>query len=126
MTTPTVEYDPFERGVELFNQRRYFEAHDAWEEMWLTAEDLVKKRFLQGLIMAAGAFLHYKKRNCAGASALLSRSLELLVSIGSGQQGIRLADFVASLAALREEFHSCSFNVSLNDLPRIHLREVVH
>jgi len=119
------EHDAFERGVDLFNQSRYFEAHEAWEGIWLTAGDPAEKRFFQGLIMAAGAFLHYQKRECAGASTLLLRSIELLESMGSGHRELRLPDFIAALRALRDDFSSCSFSVPMNDLPRIHRSEVV-
>ncbi len=56
-----------ERGIELFNEGRFFEAHEAWEILWLNAEEPEDKQFLQGLIMAAGAFIHYAKRECAGS-----------------------------------------------------------
>src|SRR4029077_3069306 len=43
-----------ERGRALFNDRRFFEAHEAWEEAWLREEgDL--RMLLQGLIQIAAA-----------------------------------------------------------------------
>jgi hypothetical protein len=47
--------DPVARGVELFNRGLYWEAHEAWEELWLELED-EPKLFLQGLIQLAAAY----------------------------------------------------------------------
>jgi len=47
--------DPLERGVGLFNRGLYWEAHEAWEQLWLELED-EPKLFLQGLIQLAAAY----------------------------------------------------------------------
>ena len=39
----------FDRGVAHFNARRFYEAHEDWEELWHEAEG-DEKRWLQGLI----------------------------------------------------------------------------
>src|SRR5438552_13723799 len=43
------------RGAELFNRGLYWEAHEAWEELWLELED-EPKLFVQGLIQLAAAY----------------------------------------------------------------------
>jgi len=43
------------RGAALFNQGLYWEAHEAWEELWLELED-EPKLFVQGLIQVAAAY----------------------------------------------------------------------
>jgi hypothetical protein len=48
----------FERGLAHFNARRFFEAHEVWEEIWLV-ENEPEKTFLQGIIQIAAAFHHY-------------------------------------------------------------------
>ena len=47
--------DPLSRGAELFNRGLYWEAHEAWEELWLELED-EPKLFVQGLIQLAAAY----------------------------------------------------------------------
>ena len=42
-------------GIALFNQGRFWEAHEAWEDAWL-AEEGPTKLFLQGLIQLTAAF----------------------------------------------------------------------
>jgi len=61
------ELDPRYTGFFLcFNQQRYYEAHDVWEDLWL--RDLASRpagnyRFFKGLIQIAGAFVHLQKQH---------------------------------------------------------------
>jgi DUF309 family protein family protein len=120
----TLEYEPtyeedLERGIALFNEGKFFEAHEAWEILWLNAEDPQDKQFLQGLIMAAGAFIHYSKKECAGAATLLERSRKALESGLNIHPEIRVSDFIKALDALRDTFNRCLFDVPTDHLPRI-------
>jgi predicted metal-dependent hydrolase len=44
----------FREGIELFNQGRFFESHEAWEEIWRSTTPEPKDLF-QGLIQVAAA-----------------------------------------------------------------------
>jgi Domain of unknown function (DUF309) len=44
-----------------WNERRYYEAHDVLEQLWLKT-DSGEASFFKGLIQAAGAFVHLQKR----------------------------------------------------------------
>ena len=45
-------------GVDLYNQGYYWEAHEAWEDLWRQVEtDTRPRRFLQGLIQCTAAAL---------------------------------------------------------------------
>ncbi|MBA2340075.1 MAG: DUF309 domain-containing protein, partial [Pyrinomonadaceae bacterium] len=43
-------------GIALFNSRRFYEAHDAWESLWLREPDARRKLLLQALIQSAITF----------------------------------------------------------------------
>ena len=60
-------YDPrFLKGIELFNQREFFECHDELEEVW--TETIGPERdFYQGLIHAAVCLFHFEGENLGGA-----------------------------------------------------------
>ncbi|MDQ2868737.1 MAG: DUF309 domain-containing protein [Verrucomicrobiota bacterium] len=45
----------------LWNEARYYEAHDVLEQLWLVEQDETRARFYQALIQAAGAFVHLQK-----------------------------------------------------------------
>ena len=77
------------QGIEEFNSERFFEAHEAWELVWLaSAGD--EKRFLQGIIQIAAAFHHYQRDNWTGACSLLKAGLERLRDAPPSHAGIAL------------------------------------
>lgn len=115
----TTYEENLERGIDLFNEGRFYEAHQAWEILWLNAEEPRDKQFLQGLILAAGAFIHYTKKECSGATKLLERSRKALESGVNIHPEIRLADFMKALDALRDAFSRCLFDVPIDHLPKI-------
>lgn len=47
----------FQLGIDAFNEGRYFDAHEEWEQIWLQ-EKGDDKPFYQGLIQVAAAFHH--------------------------------------------------------------------
>ena len=55
-----------ERGVELFNAGRYWDAHEAWEEAWMPDRRGRDGGFYKGLIQVAAGCLHYGRRNRRG------------------------------------------------------------
>jgi predicted metal-dependent hydrolase len=56
-----------QRGIELFNSRRYWDAHEAWEETWMPDRRGPDSGFYKGLIQVAAACLHYGRHNRRGA-----------------------------------------------------------
>ncbi|HEY2734587.1 MAG TPA: DUF309 domain-containing protein, partial [Polyangiales bacterium] len=50
------ERDALRAGASLFNDGRFFDAHEAWEDRWRATHDDTERRFLQGLIQIAAAF----------------------------------------------------------------------
>lgn len=67
-----VERASYLRGIELFNQHHFFEAHEVWEEIWRPAQGS-RRNFYQGLIQCAVALEHYRRSNPRGVISL-SRS----------------------------------------------------
>jgi len=56
---------------ECFNQRRFFEAHEVLEQLWLQQRKGPRDLFYKGLIQLAGAFVHLQKGRGGPAMALL-------------------------------------------------------
>jgi uncharacterized protein len=48
----------------------FFEAHEHWESVWLTAQG-PEKTFLQALIQVAASFHHFHRGNRLGSVSLL-------------------------------------------------------
>src|SRR6185503_20551548 len=69
--------DLFQDGINFFNAGRYFEAHEAWEDLWRETQGPLRL-FYQGLVQAAVGLHHLSKGHLNGARAQLAKSLEKL------------------------------------------------
>ena len=88
----------FLRGVEHFNSRQFWDAHEAWEELWLVAAtDL--EQYLQGLIQLAAAYHHLRRGTFRGGVRLFDAALRRLAPFPNPYCGI---DRSAAEAAARE------------------------
>lgn len=81
-------------GIELFNDHRFWHAHEAWEEIWLQAsgED---KFFLQGLIQLAAAYHHVQRGTFRGAVRLFDAALRKLEPFADDYRGVDRTEAVA-------------------------------
>lgn len=71
---PRKRAELFGRGQDLFNDQQFFQAHEAWEQLWLV-ENGRDKNFIQALIQVAGHFIHLEKKNYSGAQSLAQLAL---------------------------------------------------
>lgn len=69
----------FERGLDLFNRARFFDAHEVLEDVWRALPPTsATKKHLQGLVQLAVAFHHESRGNLRGARSVLERALRNL------------------------------------------------
>ena len=59
---PLESHPYFHEYFRLWNELRYYEAHDVLEQIWLDENYAEHADFLKGLIQAAGAFVHLQKQ----------------------------------------------------------------
>ena len=83
-------------GAELFNQRRFFEAHEAWEPVWL-AEPPEQRLLVQGLIQTAAAFYKLEQGAPRGAAKLLEQALSKLRLWRERDPGLGLSSLLPAL-----------------------------
>ena len=82
------------RGAALFDQGRFWDAHEAWEEAWLE-EDGDVRLFLQGLIqVAAGYHKAMVQLQPNGCVKLLGSGLTKLAPLAPSFLGVDVATFV--------------------------------
>ena len=89
----------FQQGIDLFNEGRFFECHEAWEQAWLRSSG-EEKLFYQGMIQAAVAILHAQRGNIEGARSLRAKALDKLRPLPGDHMGIALDELRRAL----EEF----------------------
>ena len=88
-------------GVELFNTGRFFEAHEAWEAVWLEARRELRA-FYQGLIQVAAAFVHLTRDEYPGTVKLLAEGIGKLEAYPGSFMGLDLAALVVGAEAVRQ------------------------
>ena len=98
----------FNKGVDLFNQKKFYDAHEEWEEMWSNYY-LKDRLFIQGLIQVTVSFYHLSTNNIKGAKNLMKRGVEKLnqflpnnVSSHLNIRGINSSKFILSINACYE------------------------
>ena len=106
-------------GIHLFNTRKFFEAHEAFETVWLTAKGH-RKTLVQGLIQVAAAFHHHMGGNPAGFRSLLEKGCAKLERFEAEVEGLNLARFMQELRPWRERLDQPSLHsLAAPRLPKI-------
>jgi len=108
--------EQFLKGIELFNQRQFYECHDTLEEIWLQ-ESSDEQPFLQGMIQSAVAFHHYSQGKRGAARAMFKLALEKLETYPAHYQGLDLGVLVQDLRAWKEALDHAISSQSTDPLP---------
>ncbi len=112
----------YEQGIDLFNQGRFFECHEAWEEAWKRSAG-AEKIYYQGIIQAAVAILHAQRGNLDGARRLYAKARARLDPLPSEHMGVALGELRSDLtiffsAARADEKAPLPATPTLRRLPR--------
>lgn len=114
------------KGITLFNEGRFFDAHEAWEHEWLAAPEGAEKQFLQGLIMLAGALHKHTKGEYPGSLKLLAKCNAALKALPSLAVGIDLDALRDEVETFYRRLGGCSRCLAEEDYPRIREHEAVN
>lgn len=74
----------------LFNQQKFYEAHDILEDLWLPDRKGVNGDFYKGLIQLAGAFVHLQKNRLRPSAALFKLAQANLEKYSSPHEKLNL------------------------------------
>jgi predicted metal-dependent hydrolase len=88
-------------GIDLYNAGHYWNAHEAWEEVWLESERGLRG-FYQGLIQVSAAFVHVTRNRYPGGVKLLTEGISKLERYPPHYMGLDLAAFAEGARAARE------------------------
>ena len=108
----------FLAGVAHFNAHEFWEAHEAWETIWLVAESDVEQ-FLQGLIQVAAAYHHVKRGTYRGAVRLFDAGLRRLAAFPLQWSGIDRSAVEETARRHREKIAVSSENVPEGEFPEL-------
>lgn len=99
-------------GALLFDDGRFFDAHEAWEEHWLAERDETRRLLLQGLIQIAAGFHKLLAMNQPeSAERLLAKGLAKLERCPA-----RLED--VDVGAFRERVRACAVELTAGRFDR--------
>ncbi len=96
-------------GIELFNQGRYWDAHEVWERDWTPDRKGPDSGFYKGLIQVAAGCLHYTRRNRRGALHKWRSGADYLRPYLPLHRGVRLAPLVAAVDGYLEAMASSAW-----------------
>ena len=89
-------------AIKLFNNHKWYEAHDAFEDLWNVIEG-EERQIIQGILQVAVSQFHLSKGNLNGATILLGEGLGRIKTRTNINLGIDLESFSKSLEILLEK-----------------------
>lgn len=114
----------FETGVRLFNDREFWHAHEAWEALWLEADDDGLVQFYQGLIQLAAAYHHMQRGTFPGAVRLFEAALRRLEPFPAGYHDLDRSAAVSAALNHRERAVRRE-NLEPDDYPKLQFRHPI-
>ena len=114
--------DNFLNALNLFNSQKWYEAHDAFEDIWNTL-DGDERQIIQGILQVSVSQFHLSKGNINGATILLGEGLGRIKYRTNINLGIDLESFCKCLEKLLRKLQ---YNEVLNenDKPYIIRKEI--
>jgi len=97
----------FQKGLMEYEKGDYFEAHEAWEDLW-SDYNLTDRKFIQGLIQLSVSFVHLRNGNMNGARSLLKKCSEKFQPYQHLQRGINMNELkmgIETVALAYEEIN---------------------
>ncbi|HUI26465.1 MAG TPA: DUF309 domain-containing protein [Candidatus Kryptonia bacterium] len=92
-------------GIDLFNARYFWEAHEAWEGLWATAPtNSAPALLLQGLIQIAAALLKNHMGVIEGVRVLSREGIDKLRQVSAELPQLMGVDVVVAVAAFERYF----------------------
>lgn len=68
--------EKIKEGVALFNQQKYWECHEALEDLWLEDRSDAARNVYWAIIQVAASCIHVREKNLIGAQGMLFKAKE--------------------------------------------------
>ena len=112
-----LEVDPrFTKGLELFNERHYFECHEVIEGLWLeTPSEDAHRDLYKGVIQAAAALYQWQRGIHSGAGGLFKTSVGYLKKYEPKSLGLNVEKMVKDMTRF--------FREGKKDVPKLEFKK---
>jgi len=109
--------ESLQEAIDLFNNQKWYEAHDAFEDIW---NDLVgdERQIVQGILQVSVSQFHLNKGNYNGAMILLGEGIGRIKNKLSEDLEIDLILLCSILESLLNKLHA-KIPLNQNDIPYI-------
>ena len=107
--------DTFFYALNLFNDQKWYEAHDAFENIWNTL-DGDERQIVQGILQVSVSQFHLSTGNLNGATILLGEGLGRIKNRTNVNLGIDLESFCKCLEELLKKLQYKE-EINENDKP---------
>lgn len=110
-----------EEGCTLFNEGKFWHAHESWEDLW----NGLKKRtaapeeilLVQGMIQTAALLLHHQRKNKAGVDKQWAKLEQKLEHWGTAWD-LDIAAHLATIKTYVEDTDEWALNAEDHQFPR--------
>ena len=107
-------------ALKLFNDQKWYEAHDAFEDIWNTV-DGDQRQVIQGILQVSVSQFHLSKGNLNGATILLGEGLGRIKTRTNINLGIDLESFCKCLEDLLTKLQ---YKEKLNENDKPYLKRI--
>lgn len=94
---------PYLECVRRYNAGEHWQAHEVLEDLWRATGEPERRRFYQGIIQLAAAFVHAERGNLRGVQRLLAKADAKLEGVSSPCLGLDVAALRRAMAAAGRE-----------------------
>ena len=102
----TKEDELFKKGIDAFNNRCFYDAHEYWEEMWLDYK-LKDAKVIQGLIQLAVSYFHLFNNNLNGARSMIRKCLGKFEGVDMAR-GMDINALIVQIKQVQAHFNNIS------------------
>ena len=94
---------PYRECVRLYHAGAHWHAHEVLEDLWRATRDPERRRFYQGIIQLAAAFVHAERGNMRGVRRLLAKAAAKLEAVSSPCLGLDVAALLRAMGGAADE-----------------------
>ena len=90
-----------QKGIQLFNEHQYWDAHEALEEAWIEVRPAPIGEVYRSILQVGVAYYQIQRGNYRGAVKMFLRAVQWLDPLPDTCQGVDIAQFKQDAAAAR-------------------------
>ena len=100
-----IKRELFNKGLEAYNKRQFYDAHEHWEDLW-SDYVLPDAKFVQALIQLSVGYFHITNNNRNGANGLLKKCVPKFKMYLPIKRGIDVGAILDQVSASLENLKS--------------------